>query len=96
MFHHIVFFKLKHRERGEDALAIKSALEGMRGKIPELRHLEVGIDVLRTDRSWDLALVTRFASRAAMESYVVHPEHKKVLALIKDLREQSVVVDWED
>ncbi len=96
MFHHIVFFKLTHRDRQQDAQAIKAALEGLRGKIPELRHLEVGIDVLRTDRSWDVALVTRFDSRAAMESYAVHPEHKKVLAAIKDLREQSVVVDWED
>jgi hypothetical protein len=96
MFHHIVFFKLKNRERREDAHAIKAALEAMRGKIPELRHLEIGVDIVRSERSWDVALVTRFDSRAAMETYQDHPEHKKAIATIKELREQSIVVDWEE
>ena len=95
MLHHVVFFKLKHRDRPEDAELIRDAFEAMRGEIPELLHLEVGIDVLHSERSWDVALVARFADLAAMERYQVHPAHKRATALIKDLREQSIVVDWE-
>jgi len=94
MFHHVVFFKLKERTR-ENAEKIRDALEGMRGKVEQLRHLEIGIDELRTERSWDVALITRFDSRADMEAYLVHPVHKAAAAVLAELREASIVVDWE-
>jgi len=94
MFHHIVFFKLRERGDREGAEKIKAALEAMRGKIPQLKHLEIGIDELRGDRSWDVALVTRFDSREDMEAYQGHPAHKEAIAVIAQHREQSIVVDW--
>lgn len=94
MFHHVVFFKLKERTR-QNAETIRDALEAMRGKIGLLRHLEIGIDELHTERSWDVALITRFDSRADMEAYVVHPVHKVAVAIIAELREASIAVDWE-
>jgi len=94
MFHHVVFFKLRERGNREAAEKIRDALEAMRGKIAELKHLEIGIDELHTERSWDVALVTRFDSREAMEAYQVHPLHKEAIAIIAQYREQSIVVDW--
>jgi heme-degrading monooxygenase HmoA len=94
VFHHIVFFKLKERGNRGAAEKIRDALEAMRGRIPMLRHLEIGIDELHTDRSWDVALVTRFDSRDDMEAYQVHPVHKEAIAIIAQHREQSMVVDW--
>lgn len=94
MFHHIVFFKVKDRSV-ENARKVADALEGMRGKIEQLKHLEIGVDVLKTDRSWDLALVTRFDSRADMEAYVAHPAHKAAIASFADVRESTCAVDWE-
>lgn len=94
MFHHVVFFKVKDRSRA-NAEQVRDALESMRGKIELLRHLEIGIDDLRTERSWDLALITRFDSRADMEAYLVHPVHKAAVAAMGDARESTCVVDWE-
>ena len=74
MVTHIVCFKLKDRS----AESIKQAQEkllSMSGRIDELRHLEVGIDVIRSERSYDLALVTRFDSLDDLQAYQVHPCH---------------------
>lgn len=95
MFTHIVFFKftepkLQHAEEG------KKLLLAMEGKIPELKGLEVGVDLLHTGRSYDLALVTRFNSQEDMDKYQVHPYHvNEVLAKLKPMLEGSAAVDFE-
>ncbi len=47
MLTHIVLFKLKDRRNSQKA---RDVLLGMKGKIPQLRHLEAGIDVLHSER----------------------------------------------
>lgn len=95
MITHIVFFKLT--EPTADALAqVKDKLLSMQGKIPQLRHLEAGIDVIRSDRSHDVALVTRFDSLDDLQAYQVHPYHAgEVVPLMKSLCSSVVAVDFE-
>lgn len=92
MFTHIVLFKLKSKE---DAVKVKEKLLAMEGKIPQLRLLEVGIDVIHSQRSYDVALYTKFDSRESMEEYQVHPVHVEVAEYIADVRESAVAVDYE-
>jgi hypothetical protein len=47
--------------------------------IPEIEQLEVGRDILRDARSWDLMLIMGFASVEALRHYQLHPEHQKVM-----------------
>jgi len=94
MITHIVLFKLKDRSPESIAKTVQ-VLRNMEGKIDELRHLEVGTDVLHTDRSYDVALVTKFDSMDALQAYQVHPEHKKVIEHMTSVREASVSVDYE-
>ncbi len=61
MFTHIVFFKLLE-PNDENVKKAKEILEAMSGKIPQLKYLEVGADILHTGRSYDVALLTRFDS----------------------------------
>jgi hypothetical protein len=92
MFTHIVFFKLKNKEQVPEA---RDILLSMAGKIPELKELEVGVDVLHTERSYDLALVTRFDSLEDMNTYQVHEYHvNEVLQYIKPMIESSKAVDY--
>lgn len=70
-------------------------LRGLRGKIPELRCIEVGLDVLHSGRSYDLALITRFDSLADMQAYQAHPEHTAVLDYLRSVLAASVAVDFE-
>jgi rRNA maturation protein Rpf1 len=92
MFTHIVFFKLKNKEQAKEA---RDILLSMEGKIPELKELEVGVDVLHTERSYDLALVTRFDSLEDMNTYQIHEYHvNEVLKYFKPMIESSKAVDY--
>lgn len=94
MFTHVVLFKLK--ENTEDNVTfVANTLKAMEGKITQLKGLEVGIDELNTERSFDVCLITRFNSRNDMNNYQVHPYHvNEVLNKIKPYIEVSKVADY--
>lgn len=94
MITHIVFFKLAESSP-EKVQAVQEVLLSMQGKIPQLLHLEVGVDLVRSDRSYDLALVTRFASLGDLQAYQIHPYHAEtVVPFIKSAALSSVTVDY--
>ncbi|MBI5517359.1 MAG: Dabb family protein [Deltaproteobacteria bacterium] len=92
MFTHIVFFKLKDGALREEVCARVWAL---RGAIPALRGLEAGADVVRSGRSWDVALVARFTRREDLAEYAEHPAHREFLAYLTPRLEASCAVDYE-
>ena len=92
MITHIVLFKLIDRRNAQKA---RDVLLGMKGRIPQLRHLEAGSDVLHSERSYDLALVTKFDSMEDLKAYQAHPVHVEVLKYMTSVRESSVTVDYE-
>jgi len=94
MITHIVLFKLNDKSK-ENIEKTANVLMDMKGKISELKHIEVGTDVTHSDRSYDLALVTKFDSIADLESYQIHPVHVKVAEYIKSVRASTVTVDFE-
>lgn len=94
MITHIVCFKLK--DNSEESVARTAAvLRNMEGKIEELKYIEVGVDVLHSERSYDIVLLTKFESMAALDMYQAHPVHKEVIAHMMEAREASVSVDFE-
>lgn len=96
MIKHIVFWKIQDGPKGENARIAKSLLEGLVGKIPGLLKLEVGVDFSRTELSSDLALYSEFTDKASLEGYAIHPEHLKVVPVIKSFSLERRVVDFED
>ncbi|MRR52935.1 MAG: Dabb family protein [Deltaproteobacteria bacterium] len=96
MITHIVFFKLVESSP-EIVQAVQEMLLSMQGKIPQLLHLEVGVDLVKSDRSYDLALVTRFASLGDLQTYQLHPYHAEtVVPFVKKIAKSSVTVDYEN
>ncbi|MFD0697104.1 Dabb family protein [Paenibacillus sp. GCM10027628] len=95
MLTHVVLFKLKDRSP-ESVQATKRVLTNMEGKIPVLKHIEVGTDVLHLDRSYDIALITRFDSLEDLKAYDTHPLHEEVKVHMKSVLDgTSVCVDFE-
>lgn len=95
MFTHIVFFKLNDPTE-QNILAAKKLLTDMEGKIPQLKYIEVGVDVLHTERSYDIALITKFNNKEEMDEYQVHPYHvNEVLAKLRPMLKGSAAVDYE-
>jgi hypothetical protein len=94
MITHIVFFKLKDRSL-QSLEKASDVLMGLKGRIPQLRYIEVGIDVLHSERSYDIALVTKFDSLEELEAYQKHPVHAEVAKYMTSVRESAVAVDYE-
>ena len=96
MITHIVFFKLIEPTSGNIA-ATRGKLMDMSGKIPSIRSIEIGVDIVRSERSYDLALVTRFDSINDLQAYQVHPVHAdEVVPHVKSVCSSIVAVDYED
>jgi len=92
MIKHIVMWKLRDKA---DAVEIKDKLEALKGKIPGLLNIEVGIDFLGSEQSADVVLYAELESREALESYQTHPEHQAVVPLVKAAAIARTVVDYE-
>jgi len=91
MIKHIVMWKLKDKQ---DAVVIKTKLEALKGKIPGLLHIEVGIDFLDSEQSADIVLYTEFESREALQYYQKHPEHQAIVPIVKAAAIARTVVDY--
>ena len=98
MIKHIVMWSV----RGDDAATrqynlalLQSEFESLRGRVPGLLHLEIGIDFSRIDYACDVVLVTEFASRQALADYAEHPEHLRVKRALGNLRTARHQVDYE-
>ena len=95
MITHIVFFKLFDQST-ENVAEAKEKLLSMAGKIPQLRHLEAGVDIVRSERSYDLALVTKFDSLEDLQAYQVHPYHASdVVPYVRSAASSILAVDYE-
>lgn len=99
MVKHIVMWKLKETAEGngkeQNAGIIKEKLEGLRGRIPGLISIEVGIDVNRSEMAFDVVLYSEFESLEALQGYQKNPEHLKAAGFVRAVKENRVVVDYE-
>ncbi|RIJ48217.1 Dabb family protein [Maribellus luteus] len=97
MINHVVLFKLKAypaEEKSQIIANVKAMLLGLKGKIDELKYIEVGENYELDSKSFDLALITHFESVEGLDVYRVHPEHVKVAAYIGGVVESRAAVDF--
>ncbi len=97
MINHIVLFKLKGYPAHEKPAIInemKSLLEGLEGKIDELKYIEVGVNYELETKSYDLALISHFNSIDELDKYRVHPEHQKVITRFAQFNLERAAVDF--
>ncbi len=95
MLRHVVFFKFNAGVAEEEVCDLIESLRALDGVIPEIRDLEVGRDIVRSERSFDFALFSSFDDLEAMQRYQIHPDHQAVVAKVKRLCEKVVAVDYE-
>jgi quinol monooxygenase YgiN len=96
MLTHVVLFKFKGETTAEQAAQLETRLKGLPASIGEIREFRVGRDVVRSERSHDLGLISAFDDLAAMQRYQVHPAHQEVVALVKALCAGVVAVDFNE
>jgi hypothetical protein len=94
MLTHIVCWKYKSETTQEQKEAHLAKLKNLPNVIPNIISFNLGFDILRLERSFDLGLVAVYPNRAALVFYTVHPEHQTVAALGKEIAEKVVSVDF--
>ncbi|QOY52860.1 Dabb family protein [Candidatus Sulfurimonas baltica] len=94
MIVHIVMFKFKEENRDSNIEEVVKRLNSLVELIPTLKSMEVGVDFSRTERAFDMSLYSTFDTKEDLQAYAVHPEHLKVVELIKSVTLESKVVDY--
>lgn len=97
MIKHIVMWNISGdtpEAKARGIARLQSSFESLRGRIPGLLHLEVGVDTSGIDYACDVVLYSEFESQAALDAYGSHPEHVRVKAEIEGLRIARHQVDF--
>ena len=79
MLRHYVFMRFAGGTGEEHVAEFCRRMHALRDAIPSIRYLEIGRDILREARSWDLILIVRFDSIEALRGYQQHPLHVGVM-----------------
>lgn len=94
---HIVMWNIAGVTRAEKRANIEHLRQGfeqLRGRIPGLLHLDIGVDTSGVDYACDVVLYSEFASQAALDAYATHPEHLQLKAALGSMRTARHQVDY--
>ncbi len=99
MLKHIVMWKFKESAEGatreENLRKAKSLLDALPPRIPQIKIFEVGIDILHSDSSCDLVLISGFDDDTSLVAYQNHPDHVAVVEFLRKVQAAKVVVDFK-
>ncbi|MDX2033291.1 MAG: Dabb family protein [Blastocatellia bacterium] len=95
MIRHLVLFRFKTETPQADRDGFLAMLRELPAKIADVQSFDAGFDVVRSPRSFDLALMATYADLEALDRYAKHEHHLPVVARSKEICEQVVSVDYE-
>ena len=94
MIKHVVCYKLKDNSL-EKKQEVKNMLLSMVGKVEYFVDINVGLDFLGSERSYDVVLEMTFNTKEYMEKYQKDDYHFNVIKpYMKEVRVGSVSVDY--
>jgi hypothetical protein len=91
---HVVLFKFKEDTSAEQREQLQAEIRALPQQIDFIRYFELGRDLLRSPRSYDLCLIADFDDLDALQRYAHHPAHVPVVEKANRLCER-VAVDFE-
>jgi len=94
MITHVVLAKLNDRS-SQNVESLEALLRSMAGKIPSMRHLEVGKNIGLAEWDYHIALIARFDDQDGLSVYQTHPVHVPISNRLRELAVSIVVVDFD-
>jgi hypothetical protein len=91
---HLVTFKFAD-PNDADLAEGKARLDALVGRVPTLRSMVVGVNVVDSARAHDLGLVATFDDLDGLQAYQVHPDHEEAAAWLRARSSSIVSVDFE-
>ncbi|MFC1859114.1 Dabb family protein [Thermodesulfobacteriota bacterium] len=95
MIHHVVMFKFKPDVQDSEIEEFAKDIDALPDKIVEIQALESGLNIFRSERSYDFALISVFANMEALQRYQNHPDHLLVISKVKEMCSKVGAVDFE-
>lgn len=97
MIRHIVMWDLRgdsSQEKAHNIEILRRSFQSLRGRIPGLIQLDIGVDESRVGYACDVVLYSEFESKEALAAYATHSEHLRVKQEIGDIRIAKHQVDY--
>lgn len=100
MLKRIVMWRLKdiaqERTKKDNAKMLKDMLEQLPGKISEIEHFKIAVNIADDSAAADIVLISFFADRQAYERFLKHPEHEKIIEFTKGVSSDRWFIEYED
>ncbi len=96
-YRHIVIFKFKDSAPAAKVQGVVDAFKALPGKLPAIKAFEWGTNVSPEglDHGFTHIFTLTFASKEALEKNYLHePAHQAFVALLPDVLEKALVVDY--
>ena len=91
MIRHTVVFRFAEGTPAERVRAIREALMGLPGRVPEVRSFSCGEDLGLREGNADFAIVAEFDDEDGWRAYQDDPEHQRIIReLIAPVTEQRL------
>lgn len=95
MIRHVAVFRFVPEFTSDQREHWMALVRALPDRIPELRSMSVGTDVLRGPASYEIAIVADFDDLDGLEAYTRHPAHAEVLRISAPVKASLATVDFE-
>ena len=96
MIEHILLLKWNENAAQESIDYAMVELQALKDKIPGIVDVSSGKNFSERARGFTHGMVFRFKDRAALNGYIPHPEHQRVVQkILNPIRADILVVDYE-
>ena len=95
MIHHVVLFRFNDGVTAAQVAEAGAALEGLAGRIPDIRRIAFAPNQAPSAAEWPWVLVVLLDDMAAVQRYSEHPAHVDVVQrVLAPIRSGRVAVDF--
>ena len=93
---HVVHFKFKADADQAQVAKVVAEFAALKAKIAVVEALEYGTNVSAEghDKGFTHCWIATFKNAADRDAYLVHPDHKAFVALLKPVLEDALVIDF--
>ena len=93
---HVVLFKFQDASKPEDVKKVEDAFVALKGKIKLIKDFEWGTNTSPENLNQGLThcFIATFASDKDRDDYLVHPEHKAFVEVLKPHLDKVTVIDY--
>ena len=93
---HVVLFKFKDESKPEEVKKVEVAFVALKGKIKLIKDFEWGLNSSPEGLNQGLThcFLATFASDKDRDDYLVHPDHKAFVEVLKPYLDKVTVIDY--